>query len=371
MGDEIEVVERVLQILQDGSYSSTYKFAVLVGLMDLSVEQTSSMGQPPGSVTTRQLAEKVVQLYWSQVREWSQPIPASQTPILRQNRGKRGVILREIAALREQATGKIAVGAGVTRVRTVLPVEVEAVTRTVEWKLIEMPLPKLQRVGGLDTGWLYSIGWSDSICPSRSSIRAYQDGQSTGFDNRILLRPEVALAFVRLHGLLRPFVEQRWAAEVARMNGLSENHLHGFLFGVNRTSLEPVRAALHDLQEGACFYCARPVAKKAWEVDHFIPWARHSDNGLDNLVVAHRKCNNNKRDFLAATAHVERWRTRRVDCERQLQEIGRTLHWEGGGTRTLGTARALYLRLPPDTLLWTSPGAFERADLPRLRQVLA
>ena len=46
---------------------------------------------------------------------------------------------------------------------------------------------------------------------------------------------------------------------------------------------------------------------KGVEIDHFVPWARYPDNGIDNLVVAHRRCNHDKRDFLAAFGHVEKW----------------------------------------------------------------
>jgi hypothetical protein len=39
-------------------------------------------------------------------------------------------------------------------------------------------------------------------------------------------------------------------------------------------------------------------------VDHFIPWSRHADDGLDNLVAADARCNGQKRDFLAAAADL-------------------------------------------------------------------
>src|SRR5213592_5079376 len=38
------------------------------------------------------------------------------------------------------------------------------------------------------------------------------------------------------------------------------------------------------------------------DVDHFIPWSRYPDDGLENLVVAHARCNAQKSDFLAAAA---------------------------------------------------------------------
>lgn len=365
MAEQLDVVERVIQILQQGAYNSTYKLASLVGLLDLCVENTSDLGWPPTTITTRQLAEKVVELYWSQVRPWE-----GQT--LRQNNGRQGVILGAVAALRDQATAHISAGAGVARVRRALPGAFNDAVEKVEWKLIQMPLPKLQRVGGQDTGWLYRIGWDDHEGPSEAQVRAYQRGKPSDFDNRISLRPEVAMAFVRLHGLLRPFIEQKWAAEVAKINGLPEDRLGGFLFGVDRSTLRPIRKSLHELQEGSCFYCRGKMHIQESHVDHFIPWARHADDGLDNLVLAHTDCNNDKSDYLAGAIHVERWRERRETQRAALTEIASTVPWDTGGNRTLGAARALYLRLPPEVRLWCQKGgAFEVADQRRLQRLLA
>lgn len=47
------------------------------------------------------------------------------------------------------------------------------------------------------------------------------------------------------------------------------------------------------------------------EVDHFIPFARYANDLGHNFVAAHRTCNNNKRDFLAAQQHRERWQNQK------------------------------------------------------------
>jgi len=60
----IRFAEKVLALLDQGSFTATYKYAVLLGIMDLCMEQVSRTGQPPTSVTTRQLAEKMIELYW-------------------------------------------------------------------------------------------------------------------------------------------------------------------------------------------------------------------------------------------------------------------------------------------------------------------
>jgi len=365
MSGQFDVVEHVLELLQHGRRSSTYKHAVLIGLMDLCLEHTDGLGWPPSMLTTRQLAEKVVELYWPQVTSWR------EKP-LKQNVGKQGAILRAVEELRLEAAPAIGAGASAARVGLAMPEQYERVVRTVEWKLIEMPLPKLQRVGELDTGWLYRIGWDDGDSkPGEGRVRAYQEGRASDFDNRILLRSEVAMAFVRLHGLLRPFVEDQWAKDVARLNGLEASRLRRFLFGASRTALVAVRLPLLGIQQGRCFYCDDAIAAKDSQVDHFVPWSRHPDDGLHNLVVAHSRCNNAKSDFLAAPAHIRRWRGRNVDKASDLAAISRRLTWELGESTALGAARAVYLRLPGTARLWVRPKQFEIADTRALQHALA
>lgn len=364
MSDAFAVVDRVVQIVDDGNMSSTYKLAVLLGLLDLCVESTDALGWPPTVVTTRQLAEKVVALYWPQVRDFG----ADHRPgPLQQNRGQRGVILRAVAVLRAAADGVLPVGAGLGRARVALPDAYQACIDTVEWKLVEMPLPKLQRVGGEDTGWLYRIRWDDGPNrPARGQVLAASQGRRSSFDNTIRLLPDVATAFARLHAILRPYIEQRWTGLVAKMNALEEARLHRFLFGADRTALRAVAGALTAAQADRCFYCADRV--RSVEVDHFLPWARVPDDGLANLVAACRPCNNAKRDHLASADHLRRWRWR--DAE-QLAAIAADTGWEVGRARTLGVARGLYLHLPAGSRLWRSRSSgLQQASEADLRAVL-
>lgn len=81
------------------------------------------------------------------------------------------------------------------------------------------------------------------------------------------------------------------------------------LFGTDRASLAVVRPVLRDIQQDICFYCNRPLRGDG-EVDHFIPWARYPRDLGHNFVLAHKSCNNDKRDLLAATNHLAKWRSR-------------------------------------------------------------
>jgi 5-methylcytosine-specific restriction endonuclease McrA len=355
--DPIDLAERVLEMLDQGRFTATYKYAVLLALIDLCLENVTPGVVAPGMVTTRQLAEKVVQIYWPQTRRHGERA-------LRQSGGGRdsqAEIVRAIERFRD------AVGPGhdlsSEAARRDAPQRWERLVRTVEWKLIEMPLPRLQVVGNEDVPVLYRINWGKH--PDQRQVTRYQCGERGPFDNRILLLPGVPEALVRLNNLLRPLIQQQWATKVAELNRLDQHELGEFLFGVSRTSLERVRAPLCELQEQRCFYCRERFAAtndKRPDVDHFVPWARYPDNGIHNLVAAHARCNERKRAFLAAAPHVIQWTGRNWrddDTKMRLATIARDIAWDAHPERTHGVARSIYLHLPEDTRLWLSGSEFE------------
>ena len=81
MRDPVALAENILLLLDQGAFTSTYKYEVLLGLLDACMERTSTQGEPPKTVTTRHLAEKVLAFYWPHV------LPFEGTGVLRQNRG--------------------------------------------------------------------------------------------------------------------------------------------------------------------------------------------------------------------------------------------------------------------------------------------
>ena len=64
--------QRLLQLLDEGRFVATYKFAVLLGLLDVLLETVDHDGQAPTTISTRRLAARVVEIYW--------PQPATSTP---------------------------------------------------------------------------------------------------------------------------------------------------------------------------------------------------------------------------------------------------------------------------------------------------
>src|SRR5437879_1941069 len=131
---------------------------------------------------------------------------------------------------------------------------------------------------------------------------------------------------------------------------VNEYQLERFLFGAERVPLERVRGPIIELQEGRCFYCAERLASRAGQtpdVDHFIPWSRYPDDGLENLVVAHARCNAQKSDFLAAAAHVDHWRAGTRSGSPVSGELGRLAEATGWSRHPRADARRCAGALPP------------------------
>jgi 5-methylcytosine-specific restriction endonuclease McrA len=363
----IAFAEKVLELLDEGRRTATYKFALLLALIDLSLELTKAAGAPPDFVTTRQVAEKIVEIYWHHTLPFAVPRPPQ---VLRQNTGRQAEIVSAIERFRERH----ATDSSVPRWESQhgAPEAYERLIGTVEWKLIEMPIPRLQMIGQVHEPFIYEIHWDTSV--QRRIVADYLAGRGA-FDNRLLFRPSVGEYLRQLNGLLRPLIQRRWASMVAQLNRLAESQLDDFLFGVDRIPTMKVRVGLWEIQNGRCFYCETRVGDlRRTHVDHFIPWARYPDNGLANLVVADTGCNGQKSNSLAAADHVARWSRRfRSESSEQadLAALATQATWERSDDRTLSVARAIYYRLPDNARLWLRGREFVIPDRVVIEEALA
>lgn len=347
-------LEKLLQVLAQGGFSATYKYAVLLGLIDLCVEA----GRPPSLVTTRQLARRVVELYWPQVR----PFPGLQR-VLDQNRGSMGRIPASVCSFRRAHPDLVSP----PREGPAAPAGYDALLDEVEWKLIEMPLPRLQRVGGGEERFLYLLPWQEGVPEGR--VRRYQRGDGAAFDNRVLFRPGAAEALVALAAVVRPLVQQQWMVMVRAINGLPEAELDAFLFGAERASLSTLQRPLRALQGGRCFYCEGSLSSARAQVDHFLPWSRYPDDGLDNLLLAHEHCNRHKLHFLADLDFARRWRDRSHDQTHLLDEIASGARWPRDRARTFGVVASVYQGVPDGVRLWAGADRLRRVEVTDLPEV--
>jgi 5-methylcytosine-specific restriction endonuclease McrA len=324
-------------------------------------------------VTTRQLAEKVIELYWRHCEPYPNPDePKQPSKILHQSTAgadKQALIVRHILQFQAVADPKREHALPLSRARFMAPPGAyQHLVDDVEWTLVHMPLPRLQIVGRVEDRFLYEYNFTQAT--TRGAVELAQRGKPGPFDNRLNLRPGVGTSLVALNGILRPLIFRNWTAMVATMNSLRQSELAAFLFGEERISLIPLRTALVALQAGRCFYCHKAMVAEC-DVDHFVPWARHADNSIDNLVAAHRECNGKKSDFLAAAEHVEKWRARSVEQDTALVRIAEEQRWESRPERTLSVARAIYGMLPDDARLWRQRNELVLMERPRIVAALA
>jgi hypothetical protein len=283
----IPTAEERLQFLQDmqllldeGSYASTYKYALLLALSDLAVER-GDVGGAELLIGADEIASRFIEYYWRQTAPY--PVVGGSSKVLLQNKGRQAAIAENVRRMQKEAGGSIA------RARSDPP-RWQKLVKSVSQTVRVMPLWKLQRVRSGDRDFLY---------------------ENVGRGNTITLRPGIAYCLREFHGQIQNMVQGAWAREIRRMRqnapivGESAD-LQEFLFGSERTSLGVYVPLLRDLQDDRCFYCKHALRSRG-EVDHFVPWARYPLDLGHNFVLAHRQCNNDKRDVLAGTPHLQRW----------------------------------------------------------------
>ncbi len=123
------------------------------------MELTSATGLPPDMITTRQLAEKVIELYWLHCAPYD-----SARGVLRQSTGgeaKPALIVRRILQFRDTVDPKRERSLSLAQARAkAAPGQVEGLVREIEWTLVHMPLPRLQLIGRQEDRFLYEYSFT-------------------------------------------------------------------------------------------------------------------------------------------------------------------------------------------------------------------
>lgn len=356
----LRFAERVLSLIDSGRKSATYKLATLMALIDVVAESSDPHFGAPDVVSGRAVAQRVIEMYWPQSAVYGTGAGDTALP-LRQS--PQNDIPAKLHAWRVEH--QLGDRTSLDSARAAAPQAFIALERDLVATVLRMPIPKLQRFGegrnSTEDRFIYDFGWSDEA--PKATVLA------SGFDDRLHLQPNVGQYLVRLAPLLRPAIQAKWSALVARQNSdlVDAHQLDEFLFGATRIDLSPLRSGLVAAQGGRCFYCEQAVRSSA-HVDHFIPWSRHPDNTLDNLVAAHAECNNRKSASIAGSPHLEAWLHR--TCDPVLEELAGAVNWPRRRDRTQGSVTATYLWLPPGARLWLAGTEFEQADPAKLSQLL-
>lgn len=345
------IAERLLQVIDEGRRTATYKLALLTALIDASADNCDRTGRAPSSLHTREIARHVLRLYLPHARRYLAS-PDAEPVELRQITNKRSAVMA--AVLRLHLVGETSGHRSVGDLERHHPDELTKCLDEVETTFARYPIRLLQVIGAEYRPFLYDIDWTESV--TLRSLHAPGGG-------RVRFRPGAGDGLLRLAPLLRPLIELHWVRMVASLNhlDLEGDRLRTHLFGATRSTFPPqLRSALRELQNDRCFYCDQRLRSRA-EVDHFVPWSRWPNDAIENLVLAD-SCNNHKRDHLAAADHALRWARRARTSGRDLADIATRSTWASEPRRSLAIGRSSYFHLPAGTPLWSLAGNFTDDD---------
>jgi hypothetical protein len=299
--DQLRFLQNLQRLLTEGSFTASYKYALLLALANLAVEQGDDSGA--GLVLdTRRIAEKFVAYYWRQVAPYSRTGVAGRQ--LLQNTDRQAAIVQEVAKA-GATTLTLAELQGDARAYRRL---VSRVATIVE----KMPLWRLQVIGRDNLDFLY-----------RSE---FEPGP-----HQITLFPGVAFCLRKFQGFIEELVRSAWVRFIRSLPKNREisgeaSDLSEFLFGSERADLSACRDVLLGRFD-RCFYCGDRL--RAPVVDHFVPWSLYPVDLGHNFVLADARCNSQKSNFLASPAHLADFCARNqaigVELGRELSEVGVTV----------------------------------------------
>ena len=268
--DPLLLGQRVVAVLETGLRTATYKLGTLMALIDHCIENMPGRRGDGLLVPIPDLAHRVLEIYWLQVR----PFDGHE---LRQSTQPRARILTATNALRQAAgVGRTSMSVDIARLRA--PAAFRSAIDEITLCLAQQPLHRLQKLPGSSTSdpFLYDDSFlHDHV--SRSTLRAHGDA--------IELKPGVAHDLARLAGLLKPALEIMWVEDVRRINKFLHAEVPdvaGHLFGRERTYLTAVRGPFKQAYGPHCFYCGThlPVNNP---VDHVLPWSLVGIDGLGRV----------------------------------------------------------------------------------------
>jgi len=289
---QLDFLAKVERILSQGKFQTTYKFALLIALTNIAVEQGDDSGDAL-EVDLDDLAQQYLEIYWNMAR----PYPRVES-VLRQSTNPQKPA--SIITLLSKEVGRSC--NSYQRLR--------AYSKGRD-KLRSQAKDRLKR------DVLYRLHTLGSQADSSDADRFIYDRPACRADcaglARLVLKPGVAACLRSFRGVIASIVQARWARWIRENNQslAADRELEQFLFGASRTNVAVYAERFYDLQGGRCFYSGDKLASpKAGEVDHFIPWARYPFDSPFNLVLASKKVNNQLRDELKKPEWRASWLAR-------------------------------------------------------------
>lgn len=281
--EQLKFLKNIQLILQTGSFSSTYKFALLISLSRLSIEK----GEDEGGTLILEyidIAEKFIELYWKQAVPYA--FHEDGQLILNQNNGKQAAIVNQIILLRQSYSSL-----GLLRRDTSVWLKLlKQVAKTVK----EMPVRYLQNINSQNFEFLYRLEYSNT---------------------QLTLLPQVMYCLRQFSEIIEELCQKRWIDYIRKNNCNAPilnklPNLEQFMFEPSRNQLNAVANVLVELQECKCFYCNKEIKRNNYAVDHFIPWSMYPSDTGHNFVLADSSCNSKKSNLLASDEFLHKWQER-------------------------------------------------------------
>lgn len=369
--EQVRFLSHLECILEGGSFSATYKYALLLALADLAVEQGAD-DLSELVVSTDAIAEKFVEYYWEHSRPFVAPtaavaVPDAQTtlsvevpligeappptpvtrPAPKSSNAKAEKVVALLAAVYGQVDGNLP---ALRADRDTWAKLLKAVRTVVQ----STPLWKLQNVADAQLDFLYP---------------------NVGRGAQITLRPGIVFSLRRYHGVVASLVRGAWANWVRNQNRElvgDTADVEEFLFASRRERLRKLAPVLYELQKGRCFYTGKEISRpEHGEVDHFVPFSRYLRDLGHNVVLASKRARTDKSDYLAAEDHLAAWAERNATLGRALAETCGAAGVTSDLARTAAVARWAYSQAErSETPVWTQGSTLERRLAGRWRDIL-
>ena len=284
---QIVFLNHILQLIRLAETTSTYKFALLLSITRLAIEQ----GEASGNTLTlkiEDIAEKFIELYWNQAR----PFHFKDTDefILKQNNGSaQAAVISNI--IKEQQTYKTISSARSN------PKTWNSLNKRIVKIIKDNPLERLQIINRVNVEFLYRL----EDCTN----------------DDLTLLPDVMFCLRSFNIIIEELCQKAWVDTVRlhkdnRFLLDSLPDLDTFLFETSRKQLIATQPILIELQENRCFYCGKKISDGKISVDHFIPWSLYQVDTGHNFVLTDSTCNTQKSNLLASERFRQLWLERNL-----------------------------------------------------------
>ena len=324
MPSGLTALEGIQCIVNEGNWTGTNKFGLLLALLDLA----PLVDPEVRTITAREVAEKVLEVHWDQAKQFNGEVLRQVASPNRDNT----TVVKSILELQSYATGAwLSFG----QAKVLLPGSTwdEAVTRVQKdtWKNPVANLQNLPQISNCQ--FLYSY-----------------DKQS------ITLTTGGLHALISYGPALRVLIEARFVDVVQRMNksvfgpGLD---LAAHLFGAERDMPgSTTRRRLIALQSGQCLYTGARISTKSHSLDHVVPWSRMRISTMENFVVTTKQVNTAKRDALLGPRPLAKWIGHLESNQEQISSLAKESNWPSDPQHVISAMLSLVRSAHPGTSVW-------------------